>query len=252
MLFRFIVASAVLCLYGAVKKIGLPDKRDIPMILLSGLVGVFCYMWLFNTGTSMVKSGIAGFIIASSPVFTLLLSVLFLKEKSTPRMWAGVLISLVGLGIIAYSQVEGVSLNFGTLLLLGAAVSTSVYNITQRSLLKKYKPIQAITYCLVSATVLMLVFIPKLAAELPNAPLSANLVILYLGVFPAALAYLLWSVALSKAEKTVHATVFLYLSPFMTLVFSYIFLGEVIPLLAFAGGLVIVLGMVLSSLKKRA
>jgi len=249
MLFRFLVASALLLVYCAIKKVPLPEKRDLPMFVICGFVGLFLYMWALNTGTVMVTSGISGFIIASAPVFTLIMSIVFLKEKAGALMWIGVLVSFAGIVIIAMTQVTDFRLNVGVWLILSSAISTSTFNIIQRQLLKKYTVIQTTAYPIAFSTVFMLIFTPNLIQELPQASLSANIALVYLGLFPAAIAYFFWNYALAKAEKTVYVTSFLYLSPFLTVIIAFFWLGERIPPLALVGGVVVVLGMVITKLK---
>ena len=249
MLFRFLLATALLLTYCAVKKVPIPEKRDLPMFALCGFVGLFLYMWAFNTGTDMVTSGISGFIIASAPVFTLILSILFLKEKAGALIWIGVLISFAGIIIIASTQVTDFQINFGVLLLLSAAISAAVFIIMQKHLLKKYSVMQITAYPIAFGTLFMCIFLPKLFQEFPQAPASANIIVAYLGLFPAAIAYLLWGYALNKAEKTVYVTSFLYLSPFLTIIIAFFWLGETISPLAFAGGIVVIAGMVITKLK---
>ncbi len=251
MLFRFLVASATLAVFALFKGIKPPRKKDILLFASCGFVGIFLYMWAFNTGTSLVSSGISSFIIAFAPAITLVLSILILKEKAGFNTWLGVAISCTGLVIVAYGKSAKFELNLGIVILTGAAFCTAAYNILQRQLLKRYSPTEAISYCVWFATMFMLVFLPKLAAEFPGKPLGVNLTIVYLGVFPAAVSYFLWSFALSKAEKTVHVTNFLFLSPFSSVLLSYLWLGEHMPVISFAGGIVIIGGMVYSNLVNR-
>ena len=247
MIFRFLVASAVLLAYCAVKKVPLPEKKDLALFAVSGFVGLFLYMWAFNTGTNLVLSGISSFIIASSPVFTLLLSIVFLKEKAGFLLWIGVLISFVGIVIIGTTQVAEMQLNIGVWLLLAAAVFTSAYNIIQKYILRKYTVMQATSYSVALGTLFMCVFLPDLVQEFPSAPMRANLLVVYLGVFPAALAYFFWGYALSRAEKTIYVTSFLYLAPFLASVMAFFWLGEQMPVMAFLGGVVVVVGMVITN-----
>jgi len=250
MLFRFIVASVVLLVYCVWKKVPLPEKRDIPMYIASGFVGIFVYMWTFTAGTAFVSAGISSFIIATSPIFTLILAIFFLKEKTNLIMWIGVFVSFAGLTIISFTQVVDMQLNVGVILLLGASIATSLYTIIQKYLLEKYTSMQASAYSVVIGTLGMFIFFPALVREFPRAPLSANLIIIYLGIFPAALAYFFWSLALSKAKKTIYVTSFLYLIPFVSIVLAYLWLGEEMPLLALLGGVIIIAGMVLTNLIK--
>jgi len=250
MTYRFLVAAALLLAYCAIKKVPPPTKKDLPLFALSGLAGIFLYMWAFNTGTDLVPSGISSFIIASVPVFTLILSIVFLKEKSGPAIWIGVLISFGGIGIIAATQITEMQLNLGIPLLLGAAVSGSIFITLQKHLLQKYTAIQATAYSVAFGTAFSLVFLPGMVGELPAASPSAHIVVIYLGLFPAAIAYLLWGYALAKTEKTAYVTSFLYLSPFLASIMAFIWLGETMPLLAVIGGIVVVVGMIITNVLK--
>lgn len=247
LLYRFLVASAILTVYAVIMKIKLPQKGDILIFALAGFLGVFLYMLLFNIGINFVPSGVGGFIIASAPVFTLILSVIFLKERVNMYCWIGVFVSFAGLLIIAANQGHGLKLNVGVALLVAAALCTSFFNVLQRKILKKYSPMQVTTYEILFATVFMLIFLPNLIGELPKVPLKVNLVMLYLGSIPAVVSYLLWNFALSLAKKTIHVTAFLYLSPFISALLGFLWLGETFSMLSFVGGIIIISGMVVTN-----
>ena len=247
MLLRFLVASLTLFIVAAIRKVKVPEKKDIPLFALGGFVGIFLYMWLFNTGADAVPSGVSGFLIASAPVFTMLLSIFILKEKVKLLSWLGMLVSLCGLIVITVSQMRGFVLNMGVVLLVGASISTSLYIIIQRKLIKKYTPLEATAYCMFIGTLFMFIFFPGFLRDIPGVPLFANMLAVYLGIFPAALAYLSWSYALSKAKSTANVTMFLYLVPFLATLLAFLWLDERISPAAFIGGIVIILGMFISS-----
>jgi len=247
MLLRFLVASLTLIMIAAVKKIKLPEKKDLPLFALGGFVGIFLYAWLFITGTDAVPAGVSSFLIASAPVFTALLSISILKEKVKLFSWIGMAVSLCGLLMITASQMHGFVMNMGVVLLVGASIATSVYTIVQRRLTKKYTPLAATVYTVCFGTLFMFVFLPGLLREMPGVPLTVNLIPVYLGAFPAAIAYLLWSYALSKAKSTAHVTMSLYLIPFLATLFAFLWLNERIALSAFIGGIVIILGMFIAN-----
>jgi len=247
MLLRFLVASLTLLIIVAIKKVKLPERRDLPLFALGGFVGIFLYAWLFITGTDTVPSGVSSFLIASAPMFTTLLSIFILKEKVKLFSWLGMLVSLCGLLLITASQMRGFVMNTGVVLLVGASIATSSYIIIQRRLTQKYSPLASTAYSVFFGTLFMLVFLPGLIREMPSVPLLVNLIPVYLGIFPAALAYLAWVYALSKARSTAHVTMFLYLIPFIATLLAFLWLNERISPSAFIGGIVIVLGMFISS-----
>ena len=148
------------------------------------------------------------------------------------------------------SQVVDYVFNFGIILLLLAAITTSGHNVIQRKLLKKYTALEATTYSVIVATIFMFVFFPGFIREFQYSTLTVNLIVAYLGVFPAALAYLLWGFALSTAKKTSNVVIFLYLVPFVAIILGYFWLGEVLSIWSILGGVIIIAGMVLASTNK--
>ena len=251
MLLRFTVASVTLAIISGVKGIRPPKLRQLPKFAAGGFIGIFCYMLFFNTGMVHVESGIGGFIIATVPIFTIILSRILLKEKVGLVCWAGVIVSFGGLVVIMLSQTAAFELNTSALLILLAAMCGSGHNIIQRGLLKSHTALETTTYCMIAATICMLVFLPGFFRELPGSGLRVNLVVVFLGVFPAAIAYLLWGYALSKAEKTTHVTVFLYLNPFLASLIAYLWLRETFSIWSFFGGIIIIGGMIMTNFTRK-
>ena len=251
MVMRFAAASITLGIVGVIKGISLPKLKDIPMFIASGLTGVFLYSYLFNTGSVSVPAGVSSFIIASSPVFTLLLTRVFLKEIVKPLCWIGVLISFLGLAVVTLTQTTEFSFDIGVILVILAALSSGTYSTIMRVLTKSYTALEATTYTIIAGTLGTLFFLPTAIREIPDSNLTVNLVVLFMGVFPAAVAYLAWSYALAKAKKTAHVTVFSYLIPLISALLAYVWLRETLSIYTLIGGLVIIGGMLLTNLFDR-
>jgi len=251
MLFRFLLASATLIIIGVIKGIRLPKKKDLPLFALGGFVGVFLYMLFSKNGAVHLEAGLGSFIVSSSPVFVLVLSTIFLREKVRWVCWVGIIVSFCGLVVIMFSRAMGFALDLGVLLFLLAALTTSWHSIIQRKITRSYTAIEATTYTMIFATLFMFIYFPALIRELPGSGLRVNLLVAYLGVFPAAIAYLSWGWAISKAEKTAYVTVFMYLTPVVASVIAYFWLGETFTLLALLGGVVIIAGMVITNIASR-
>ena len=251
MVMRFTAASITLGIIGLIKRISLPKLKDLPIFAASGLSGVFLYSFLFNTGSVSVSAGVSSFIIASSPIFTIVLARIFLKETITPICKVGILISCLGLAVVTLTQSAELSFNLGLLLVIGASVSSGVYSLIVRIVTKKYTALEATTYTIIAGTLGTLFFLPTAISEIPDSNMTVNLIVVLMGIFPAAVAYLTWSYAISKAKKTAHVIVFSYLIPFISALIAYLWLKETLSVYTLIGGLVIIGGMVLTNIFSR-
>ena len=96
----------------------------------------------------------------------------------------------------------------------------------------------------------MLIFLPGLAGAVRGAPVEATLAVVYLGVFPAALAYVVWSHALSRMPASVAGS-FLYLVPIFAILIGWAWLGEVPLVLSLAGGCLSLVGVAMVNMQDR-
>ena len=247
-LLRFGTASVVLALYALVSRMRLPDRRDLPVIALAGFLGISVYHVALNYGEQTVTAGAAALLISTSPVFTALLSTRFLGERLTPWGWTGVLISFVGAALIAFGEGGGMTFNTDAALILVAAVATSLYFIVSKPPLGRYAATEFTTYAIWAGTIPLLVFLPGLVSQLPSADPSSTLAVIYLGVFPGAIAYVLWSYALARMPASVLST-FLYFQPVNATVIAWLWLKEVPSALSLLGGAVSLSGVVVVNTK---
>lgn len=243
-LLRFGTASVALLLYAAVTRMRMPDRRDLPVIALAGVVGISIYHVALNFGERTVASGAAALIISASPVITALLSSRFLGERINAWGWAGIVISFAGVTLISFGEGEGVAFNTDALLILVAAVATSLYFIVSKPPLRRYSGLEFTSYAIWAGTLPMLVFGPTLWQQSQAAASGDTLAVVYLGVFPGAIAYVLWAHALSRMPAS-RLSAFLYFQPVNAALIAWVWLGEVPALLTVIGGTVSIAGVVL-------
>lgn len=247
-LLRFGTASVALGVYALLTRMRLPDSRDLPVIALAGFVGISVYHVTLNFGEQTVPSAAAALIISSSPVFTAMLSTRFLGERITGWGWAGILASFAGVGLISLGHGEGLSFDPNAVLILIAAIAASLFMTVSKRPLRRYTGLEFTTYAIWAGTVPMLVFLPGLLRQMPEAAPSATLAVVFLGVFPGAISYVLWSQALAKMPASSLA-VFLNFQPVNAAVIAWLWLREVPSLLTFIGGAVAIAGVLIVQTK---
>ncbi len=247
-LLRFLVGSSSMALFARLKGIGLPERKDIPRILIVGFLGFTVYHVFLNYGEQSVSAGGASLIVSFTPVLTALLAVLLLGERLRPAGWVGIAISVGGVAIISFGEGGGIALEPGSALILVSSLGSSLYNVFQKPFLKRYDPVAFTTYAMTAGTLFMLVFAPGLPGAMIRAPLNATLSVAYLGVFPGAIAYSTWTFALSRMPASRLATS-LYLSPVLAIGIAWLWIGEIPTLLSLLGGAVTLVGVLLTNTK---
>ncbi len=125
-----------------------------------------------------------------------------------------------------------------------ATLSISIYSVMQKPLLRRYSAIEFTTYAILAGTFFLFFFAPKALFSISTASFGANLAVIYMGLFPEAIAYIAWCYVLSQIPAS-QAGSYLSLIPLVALVISWLWLGEIPTIMALGGGVVIFFGVLL-------
>jgi drug/metabolite transporter (DMT)-like permease len=249
-LLRFLVASGLLAIYAVVTRMSLPAWRDLPAVLVGGFLGFTVYHVGLSFGEVTVESGPASVLIASVPVFTAILAVIFLRERLGTLGWIGTGLSFFGVVLISTGEAGTFALEPGALPILLAAISEAMFFVFQKPYLDKYGSLRFTTYAIWGGTLFMLVFAPGLAAAVVEAPLAATVSVVYLGIFPTVIAYLALAYAFARMPAS-NAVSFLYLVPALAFLIAWLWLGEVPTLLSIVGGVVVLAGVIIVNSRRQ-
>jgi drug/metabolite transporter (DMT)-like permease len=86
--------------------------------------------------------------------------------------------------------------------------------------------------------------LPKVLPELKSSVWQVNVSVIIMGIICSGIAYLLWSKALSLAEKTSEVSNFLFISPLLTTIMGFFTLFEIPSIGTWVGGAIIFLGII--------
>lgn len=250
---RFSISAVCLYIFSR-KKVELfkIDKEDIKYFVLAGLVGITLYFYFENSSMIYLDASIASLLIATIPIFTLLGEFLIYKIKLTNTKIISVLISILGvyliIGNINFKDSKNVEL--GLLLMLGSVLAWVAYSFLTTKLYSKYKPVTINFY---QTIVGVIGFVPfAMFEKVDVSKVTVNIIfhLLFLGVFCSAIAFLLYTIALGELGAS-RSSVFLNIMPAITVVSSYLILGERINILQILGGVIVIAAVVLCEKKPK-
>ena len=233
-----------------------PSARQWRSIAVIGVLWYAVYMVALNEGEQRVDAGTAAMLIQVSPVLIAVLAALFLSERFTAQLVAGLVLAFSGVAMIGLSTTSHGADGGGGRDLLGvglcllAAVAYAVSLVVQKPLVATMSPLRVTWLACSVGAVACLPFAGSLVGELGRAPASSVWWLVYLGVFPTAIAFSTYAFALTHMSASTLG-VSTYVVPVLTIVMGVIFLGEAPPAIAYAGGALTLVGVAVARRRPR-
>jgi len=218
-------------------------------LLSSALMGAFnpflYYLVLFKS-YSLLEAQIAGTLNYVWPIFLVLFSILFLKQKIPLKAILSLVVSFTGIVIIITGgNLKSLHINSTTgmlLALLSALFWASYWVLNMKDTRNETSKIWLnLFFGLIYVSVYYLFTQKRLSLPSPGGLLGS----LYIGIFEMSLTFVIWLKALNNSSDTAKVSNIIFLSPFIALFWINNAVGESIRLSTFAGLFFIVAGIIM-------
>lgn len=242
-------------------------KKDWAILFIQALFGIFLFRMFLLQGLIRTSAGEAGILTGATPATTALLAWLFLREPMDRVRLLGIISTVTGIVMLQgfFSPDIGFSTEhvIGNILVLCAAMCESVFNILSRisSIRASLRsslvldPLDPIVQTTLVVKIALLLCIGPALTEQPVAALQSLSIggwaaLVWYGLFVTALAFILWYAGIKRCDASV-AAAFSGMMPFTALLLAVLLLNEQPGWQQWLGGLMVVLGIVLTGIRVR-
>lgn len=229
-----------------------PARGDWVPLIACGVLWFGIYNVALNEGERRVDAGTAAMLIQIAPILIAVLATVFLNEKPTWYLAAGLVLAFGGVCLIGLSASGNSSRDMlGVALCVVSAAAYSISMVLQKPLLRRLSALEVTWFACTVGTIVCLPFAGDLVRTVQDLPMSSVGWIIYLGVFPTAIAFTTFAYALARMDAS-KLGVTTYLVPPITIGLSWLFLREVTPALAVVGGVVCLVGVAVARARPRS
>ena len=226
-LFRVVGATALFWLVLSLTKRSKIERKDFPLIALCGLFGVAINQLFFFHGLNLSSAFNSGIIMALNPIMVVILSFFLLKERLTAFKITGITLGATGAILLTLkASTHFGDSRLGDLFLFLNALSYAIYLVLAKPLMKKYSPIQVITWVFTFGLFFVLLFPPTLnelsQTNFQGIPNEIWWKISYVVIGVTFLTYLLTIFGLKYLSATISSS-YIYTQPVMVLLFTFLF-----------------------------
>lgn len=225
----------------------LPRGKMLHLVLAYGVAWFGAYTVVLNEAERHIDAGTAALLVNIAPILVAVFAGLLLGEGFARPLIIGVAIAFIGVVLIALGGHGGGSVRDGIGIWLGllAALLYAAGVLMQKVALRGVDVLTATFLGCATGAVVLLPFAPQFAQETAAAPSSALAGVIYLGVFPTAIAFTTWAYALARTDAG-RLTATTLTVPAIAILISWMLLGELPTVLGMLGGALCLLGVAIS------
>jgi drug/metabolite transporter (DMT)-like permease len=225
------------------------EPRDLPFLALLGLIFFALFPLSFNVALKFTEAARGSVLLATMPVWSVVLAPLFAPEHLSRRNLVGVGLTVVGVFLSVAPSVlasgGGSRALIGDGLIVVTAFLGALYGVLSKRALKLYSAATVTTYAMACGIAAMAP-VALVQRSFEGMRLDREVIgwVVFLGVFGGALAFLLWTVALSRLPPTA-VTVYVNVNPIVATLLAVILLDEQVGVFFVAGFAAVAAGVYL-------
>ena len=214
--------------------------KDIPLFLALGLVSILFFTCCYFTSIRLMTMSTAAILLYTSPIWVMVLSVIFLKEKITSRKMIALVLAFAGCVLV--SGFGGKVTLIGVLAGLGSGLGYGLYSIFGTFALKKYQPLTVTCYTFLIAG-FGSVFVSNPADMISKIQAAGSIpklfgFVLLTAVVTAVIPFLLYTIGLNKTTAS-KAAVLATVEPAAATLFGFFVMKESVGPVAVCGILLV-------------
>ncbi|MFC8599534.1 DMT family transporter [Isoptericola sp. NPDC057191] len=228
----------------------LPRGRMLVLVLAWGVAWFGAYNLTLNAAEQHLDAGTTALLVNIAPMLVAVLAGFLLREGFPRRLLAGIAVAFTGVVVIAVATTSGRFDVAGVVLGLASAVLYAGAATLQKRLLPHVDALTMTWLGCLAGTVAALPFLPALVSQAAAAPTSSLLGVVYLGIFPTAIAFTTWGYALGRVSAG-RAAASTYAVPPLVVLLSWALLDEVPAPVVLLGGVLALAGVAVATLPRR-
>lgn len=244
-----LVFLLLILLKGQASKLLLSSRKELLTSFIMGFLNPFFYYLILFKAYNLLPAQEAQSLNYTWGITVAIFGAIFLKEKISFQNYLGLLVSFVGVIVIATrGDVLGLEFSniFGVSLALGSSIIWAAYWIFNVN--DKRDTIIKLFWNFLFGTILI-AFYALIYDDLEFTQYGIYGSI-YIGIVEMGITFVLWLNAIKYSENAGKVSILIYLSPFISLLIIKLFLGEEIYLSTFIGLIFIILGIIINRGKK--
>ena len=252
---RVVLAALVFCAIQLVKdpkgfRISL---RDIPLFLGLGLGSILFFTVCYFTAISMMTLSTAAILLYTSPIWIMLMSLLFFHEKLTGRKVLALILAFGGCVLVSGISGGGLTV-IGLLIGLGSGIGYGLYSILGTVALRRYTPFTVTTWTFIIAAIgsILISHPADMVAKFSAAPSLPSLLgfSLLTALVTAVIPFLAYTLGLRSVEAS-KAGILATVEPMVATLIGIMVFSEPLTLMSGLGMLLILAAVVILNVSKK-